>query len=576
MSLLSQASLCVTPNAYKEGKLYSVIPSDGSGDMSVTRATTATRVNSAGLVELVPYNLVGYSEQFNNAAWATNLLPTITANTTTAPNGTLTADTIAAGGANSGVYQVPTVSTGAAYSFSVYVKNVSSATAITIGCDLNPINATLSFNAVSGTITSVGAGITASSVTNEGDGWFRVFGTYVATNTPNTFVLFGGGVMSFAVWGAQLVEGSVAKPYQKTETRLNIPRLDYSNGTCPSLLVEPQRTNFITYSEDVNSCFPSKSNTTVTSNSTTSPDGTINADLVAFTGANAYVLRGQTVNATTTYTMSVFVKNNNFASGENLIFNMSDGIIGGLKANIDVFNKTATFSGAGGAYTNISGKVEDYGNGWFRVICTGTSIAGGGGWYEIATAGITRSCYLWGMSLEVGSYATSYIPTTSASVTRNADVISKTGISSLIGQTEGVVFVDFDCRSSANTGSYDTILNISTDVNNSIDILKNNTTAELYIFAINGGTIQVNSVGIAGTNVLGSHKVALAYKNNDYVCYLDGVQVFTDTSASVPTCSNLFLGQYISGSTQLGGGIKAAALWKTRLTNTQLAQLTTI
>jgi hypothetical protein len=58
MSLLDTASLLLTPNAYKEGKLYSVIPSDGSGDFTFTRATTATRVNSDGLVELVPYNLL--------------------------------------------------------------------------------------------------------------------------------------------------------------------------------------------------------------------------------------------------------------------------------------------------------------------------------------------------------------------------------------------------------------------------------------------------------------------------------------------------------------------------------------
>ena len=69
MSLLDTASLIVTPNGYKEGKLYSVIPSDGSGDLSVTRATTATRVNSQGLVELVPYNLLTYSNTFSNAAW---------------------------------------------------------------------------------------------------------------------------------------------------------------------------------------------------------------------------------------------------------------------------------------------------------------------------------------------------------------------------------------------------------------------------------------------------------------------------------------------------------------------------
>jgi len=76
MSLLDTASLIVTPNGYKEGKLYSVIPSDGSGDMSVTRATTATRVNSAGLVELMPYNLLSYSEQFDNAAWTKSRLIT--------------------------------------------------------------------------------------------------------------------------------------------------------------------------------------------------------------------------------------------------------------------------------------------------------------------------------------------------------------------------------------------------------------------------------------------------------------------------------------------------------------------
>mgnify|MGYP000875625852 CR=1 FL=1 len=92
MSLLDTASLIVTPNGYKEGTLYSVIPSDGSGDMSVVRATTATRVNSAGLVELVPYNLFEYSEQFNNAAWNNTSGVTITANSAIAPNGTMTAD----------------------------------------------------------------------------------------------------------------------------------------------------------------------------------------------------------------------------------------------------------------------------------------------------------------------------------------------------------------------------------------------------------------------------------------------------------------------------------------------------
>ena len=51
MSLLEKASLVVTPNGYKAGKLYSVIPNTALGDMDVVRATTATRVNSLGLIE---------------------------------------------------------------------------------------------------------------------------------------------------------------------------------------------------------------------------------------------------------------------------------------------------------------------------------------------------------------------------------------------------------------------------------------------------------------------------------------------------------------------------------------------
>ena len=69
MSLLNDASLILTPNAVKEGKLYSIIPSNGNGDMTVVRATTATRTNELGLIEPTPYNLVTYSENFSNIIW---------------------------------------------------------------------------------------------------------------------------------------------------------------------------------------------------------------------------------------------------------------------------------------------------------------------------------------------------------------------------------------------------------------------------------------------------------------------------------------------------------------------------
>ena len=93
MALFDDASLVVTPNGYKEGTLYSIKPTSGLGDMTVVRATTATRVNSAGLIELVPYNLLTYSEQFDNAAWTKSGV-TVTANTTISPDGTQNATSL--------------------------------------------------------------------------------------------------------------------------------------------------------------------------------------------------------------------------------------------------------------------------------------------------------------------------------------------------------------------------------------------------------------------------------------------------------------------------------------------------
>jgi hypothetical protein len=250
---------------------------------------------------------------------------------------------------------------------------------------------------------------------------------------------------------------------------------------------------------------------------------------------------------------------------------MSDGVIGGLTAQINVVAKTATYSGAGSAWTSVSGKVEDYGNGWFRVSVTGTSVGGGGGWYEMAANGATNSCFVWGFQLELGSYSTSYIPTTSASVTRNADVISKTGISSLIGQTDGTMFVDYNYEGKP-------------DVNGNIPIVIYNGTNEAYIYIApngillcelaNSGAIQGSIAGNIGA--VGRKKIAFAYKQNDFVVYMNGTQIGTDTSGTVGAMSTIILGSYYLTNFNANGGINAAALWKTRLTNTQLAQLTTI
>jgi hypothetical protein len=545
MSLLDTASLIVTPNGYKEGKLYSVIPSDGAGDMSVTRATTATRVNSAGLVELVPYNLLSYSESPVTSPWGTNA--TLTANAATAPDGTMTATRVQlASGSAQYLYQgVPFLS--GTKTISCYIKG---ATAQTIGFNDG--------NAVTNSI----------NITTE---WQRYTFTY-NTNSGGMGIQFDNyfGVSpsqqakDFYVWGAQLVEGSTAKDYQKTETRLNIPRLDYSNGTCPSLLVEPQRTNLLTYSSSFDNAAWTKVNTTITANATTSPDGTTSADSCNFTaGGSSYINTGTTFGGNSDVVISVFVKANSVS-----IFRIRESFYTGVNCVFDLSAQTA----------GTNGKIENYGNGWYRCSFKYNLSAGQTNINFIFDSNTAiGSLYLWGAQAEIGSYATSYIPTTSASVTRNADVISKTGISSLIGQTEGVVFLDYYASAQNQDALTYAFLFVGGNSTNNIQLYNSGTTLYWYLRNTAGVIIDqtANQTLVAGTR----YKIALAYKSGEYALYINGVQKRTSTNSSAPPAMsqfNLNADDVGASAAKVKNEFNAVAFWPTRLTNDQLTALTTI
>jgi hypothetical protein len=562
MSLLDTASLIVTPNGYKEGKLYSVIPSDGSGDLSVTRATTATRVNSAGLVELVPYNLLSYSEDFSNSIWNKTAL-SISTNSTTAPNGSTTADTITNSSSSGIILQTySSVNTSQIVTHSVYLKRTNNDWAVlaiarsgatTYGEMYVWFN--LSTGVVGGNLPDGSAVILDTEIENVGNGWYRCSVTgYVPNAVAYTaFMLYPDGNNSFTrvtgqsvyAWGAQLVEGSTAKDYQKTETRLNIPRLDYSNGTCPSLLVEPQRTNLI---------FPSNGSTsnafngTFVANAATSPQGVNNASSFVSTGGASGVILTTLSTSAQSYSFSVYLK----------------GSVNGQKVRV--------FGDLNGTIQNFTLTTE-----WERYEVTFTGVVGTQSIYLLVgtyfSPAETNLFYFYGAQAEIGSYSTSYIPTTSASVTRNADVISKTGISSLIGQTEGTLFID----------TY--IENISAQTNDPVLIYLKGSSAEVYIevydtgavygIFYDGSSVQCGIFANIGlTN--GRHKMGFGYKNNDFVLYVDGVQVGTDTSGTVSGSLTEFGLQYYQDFYRGTQDINSAALWKTRLTNTQLAALTTL
>jgi hypothetical protein len=191
--------------------------------------------------------------------------------------------------------------------------------------------------------------------------------------------------------------------------------------------------------------------------------------------------------------------------------------------------------------------------------------------------------YGWGAQLETGSVATSYIPTTTAPVTRNADVINLSGaVSGCIGQTEGTIYAEVDIRTFPQAGSpVVRIVTLNVGANNIQNCII------LGIERLSGGTnrfyslVQVSNVTQAGlfgsTLTNGIYKVALTYKQNDFALYVNGASIATDNSGNVPTCSEVFIGLgFNTDSIVLNDRIRAVALYTTRLTNEQLAALTTL
>jgi len=426
MSLLDKASLVITPNATKANKLYSVIPSDGSGDMTVVRATTATRVNSNGLIE------------------------------------------------------------------------------------------------------------------------------------------------------------SVAS---------NVPRIDYTDSTCPSVLIEPQRTNFALRSDEFDNAYWIKTNTIITSNSISSPDGSFTSDKLIETVVNStHSVYNTSVSVLidNDYTFNCFVKKGErdsisvqlffFGSntGYNIIVNLNDGSFTTLDT---------------GVLTSLNKRAEviSFPNGWYKIIVglktssTSTSaritssIRNGGATSYLGDG--TSGLYLWGAQLEQGSYATSYIPTVASAVTRNADVISKTGISDLIGQTEGTIFLDIklDLPTATKSTFFSLVGGGSWSTNSFyFDELTNN---KISFSSVKTSTSN-GAISSASTFSNQRLKIALKYSGLSLKMYINGN---SEASGSLNNQLSVIDSVYVN---QLGtltqasnfqkNYINSTAIFKTALTDQECINLTTL
>jgi hypothetical protein len=354
-----------------------------------------------------------------------------------------------------------------------------------------------------------------------------------------------------------------------------MPRLDYSGGaSCPSLLLEPSRTNLIGYSEYLLDGW-SDTGCTITKTSETNPSGkNISYFATAIDSPNADRIRYFGGTKTGDYCFSFFAKGDGNA---NQIYLRALGVQDGTAVNMywDVAADGTISFNATDSDANGSPITENYGNGWYRIGFKQT-FTGANAYSDIrpSSGDINAGIYVWGVQWEAGSYPTSYIPTYGSSVTRNNDTSLVAGVSDIIGQTEGTLYFEA------------AVMGVPTDTQRLIS-LSNGTTNESIQIQVSGGSDKLAYVVLEGgvqqmvfTSVditLGTtFKTAIAYAENDFAVYLNGTLVGTDNSGNVPVDMDKIVYGRGNETQFCEGEIKQTMIFKTRLLNEELAALTTI
>jgi len=585
MSLLNKASLIQIPSGYKDGTLYSAKPTNGDGDFTFSRGSNlaATRVNSEGLIEKGRENLLLQSNTFDTT-WTTTSSITLTSGQSGydgSSNAWLLERT-----SSGGQRVAQTISSSGVQTYSVYAKaNVGNWLYMRCNTSGSPVEAY--FDLANGVLGAYGSTTRIDAkIQAIGNGWYRCSMAFNSTTVEaRLYPVDGNGSVSgtnesIYIQDSQLEVGLVSTDVITTTTTTaqagileDMPRLDYSGGaSCPSLLLEPQRSNLATSSEYFEQVFTEPSGVSWEHNSTTSPEGLNNASKLINSSNNQgayYVSMSFTDNDTMTAsifakqgsrnTLQFGVSNQNESNSYYYRFNLSEG--------------TATYYANNGGMLNGTGSIEDYGNGWYRCIVTATFPSSGttsGGVFPRVVG--TGNLYLYGLQVEKNvSYPTSYIPTYGSSVTRSADVSTLLNTTGIIGQTEGTILFDayFDVADSWNFSLSDS------SASNYINI---DTTSGKAVFARvqSGGATQMT------INTSGSYfdngdrlKCAIGYKENDFAFYINGTQIGTDTSGTIPTLDDIRFARY-NGSIPATQRVNEVVLFPTRLTNDELADLTTL
>ena len=441
--------------------------------------------------------------------------------------------------------------------------------------NLNGTGFAIWFNLSNGTIGTKDASVSNANMQNLGDGWYRCSFTQDVSAAgyfqlkPSDGELTPSTTSGFVyIQDAQLVKGDQPKDYLKTTDRLDIPRIDYTNGE-PSILLEPQRQNLYTYSSAFTNITDSA--LTVTDNSTTSPENLTNATSLVPSTANTVHYLTFPNTSTGTVTFSVYAKSN----GYNFIFlHLFDGSNGRAWFNLET-GKVGTKD------SSVTSEMIAMPNGWYR--CSVTRVLSGSlTQADIAVSNAdntatfagdgTSGVFVYGAQLEVGSYATSLIHTSGSAVTRSADAANNAGNSDLINSTEGVLYAEIKALADDNTFRQMS-LNAS---GNNVRLLYGTTSNQIQ------GFVQTSSSTVANMSYIASdttiyNKIAIKYKQNDFALWVNGAEQVTDTSGNTPsagTLNSFDLNDTGGGGFPMIGNVKSLMVFKEALTDLELEKLT--
>lgn len=342
-----------------------------------------------------------------------------------------------------------------------------------------------------------------------------------------------------ALPGLTITRASVG--YAETASGLLVP---FASGeariTDKGLLVEEQRTNLLLRSQEFDNAAWTKVGGTIAANAAVAPDGSTTADaLIEGTGTvGPTVYQAVTVANATPYTGSCFVKRG--AGSRNFSLRMEAPTAKIAVFDFDAVSVVSVTAGATATITALAG-------GWFRVSITTTSTSAGtaylqpqmisGTTYATYTGDGASSFYLWGAQLEAGSFTSSDIPTTTAAVTRESDVVVVTGIAGLLTGTILAEATAVNAVAENGAGGVSpSVCSITDGVGgaNSIIIYRAPTTNFGQFRARVGGVDQANFGAVVWGN--GARKrFAARYQTNDFATSTDGLAVETGVSGDVPT-----------------------------------------